>query len=112
MFAATTVVPCIAGEVGMDQGRNAAHIEFVNLNCGDWVEADQTKLISFGERLKQVSDGLAVSDAVWAYRITTEINMKHLKEDPGGKKILCTTRVLLLTDAMKDAAPFKIKKEK
>jgi hypothetical protein len=102
----------MAGEAEMDQGSSAAHIEFLNSNCSDWVETDQAKLISFAEKFKQIPIGKAANDAVWAYRITAEINMKHLNKGPGGKKILCTTRVLLLTDAMKDAAPFRIKNEK
>lgn len=107
------VVPCIAGEADMDQGRNAANIVFVNLNCSDWVEADQNKLISFAEKLKQIPIGKAANDAAWAYRITSEINAKMLaKNDPVRRKIMCTTSVEMLTELMKDAAPFRIKDEK
>jgi hypothetical protein len=109
VFGVANTVPCIAGEYEMNQGSNAADTEFVNLNCSEWVETDRAKLISFGEKIKQISNGPWVNDFVWAYQITTEINMKFLKKDPGLKKILCTTRVETLTDKMKGAAPFRVK---
>jgi hypothetical protein len=112
ILGVVTVVPCIAGEAEMDQGSSAAHIEFLNSNCSDWVETDRAKPISFAEKLKQIPIGKAANDAAWAYRITTKINKKMLaKDDPGRRKIMCTTSVSMLTNMMKDAAPFRIKEE-
>lgn len=107
-----TVHTAPAGQIDMDDGRNAADVKFLLDNCADWIAFDQERLLSFGEKIRDMPMGPKANDWAWAYKVQSSINGKFLKNRSADKiKFYCEMTAKSLSDNLGAAAPVWLKNQ-